>query len=352
MKEKNVSKKIGMPPGTLIHIGKKSEHDIKISIIDYTENEFHEFTASDFSECFAYKNKDSVSWINIDGLHQTEIIGNIGKHFEIHPLALEDILNTKHRPKSEEFENYIFLIFKMIGFNKSGDSLIFEQVSLLLGNNWVISFQEEEGDILDTLRSRIRESKGNIRKKGADYLFYRLIDIIVDNYFLIIEKISDTTEKMEKKALLSTSKDTMFEIQVLKKQLMKLRKAVSPLREAIGSLLKDANPLIEESTHHYLRDVNEHVIHMSEAIETQREILSNIMDLYLSGLSNKTNQVMQLLTIISTIFIPLTFIAGIYGMNFENMPELKWEYGYFIVWAIMIGMIGLMLYFFKRKKWL
>lgn len=351
-KTNTILKKAGLPPGSLIHIGKQKTETVRISIIDYDLSDLTEKTLNSPEDCIPFIKKDTVSWINIDGLHDPETISTIGKIFDLHPLLLEDVLNTNHRPKVEEFDDYIFLSLKMLDLDKDKNAVTSEQVSLILGKNWLLSFQEQEGDIFNTLRERLRTKKGNIREKKTDYLLYRLIDTVVDNYFFITEHISEESEILEEKVLLSTDKELLQEIQNLKKQLIKAKKYINPLREVISYIQKDSNILISEGTTRYLNDVYEHIIQLSENIETQRDTISNIMDLYHSGLSNKMNQVMQVLTIIATIFIPLTFVAGIYGMNFDNMPELHWKYGYFMVWAIMAGIIVIMVMYFKRKKWL
>lgn len=349
---KTLSKKAGLPPGALVHVGKRKAKKVKLFVIDYNATDLSEITCETPEQCFPFKDKDSITWINVDGLHNTEIISSIGSHYGLHPLLLEDVLNTRHRPKMEEFDECLFITLKMLGISEDGHSLISEQVSFVLGNGWVISFQEHEGDIFDALRQRLREGKSNIRKNGADYLLYRLIDTVVDNYFFVTEHISDAAETLEEEVLHTPDNESLQEIQRLKKQLRNLRKSVSPLREAISNLQRDTTALIEESTVRYLRDVYEHIIQVNDTIETQRDALASIMDLYLSGMSNKMNQVMQVLTIIATIFIPMTFIAGIYGMNFDNMPELHWKYGYFGVWGVMAIIIIIMLVYFRRKRWL
>ncbi len=351
-KKNSISQKAGLPPGSLIHIGKQKAENVRISIIDYDLFNLTEKTLESPEECIPFIEKDTVSWINIDGLHDTETISTIGKIFNLHPLLLEDVLNTSHRPKVEEFDDYIFLSLKMLDLDKDKNTITSEQVSLILGKNWLLSFQEQEGDIFNALRERIRTKKGNMREKKNDYLLYRLIDTVVDNYFFITEHISEETEILEEKVLLSTDSQLLQEIQNLKKQLIKAKKYINPLREVISYIQKDPNILISEGTTRYLNDVYEHIIQLNENIETQRDTIANIMDLYHSGLSNKMNQVMQVLTIIATIFIPLTFIAGIYGMNFDNIPELHWKYGYFIILGIMIGVIIIMIMYFKKKKWL
>lgn len=346
-----LSKKSGLPPGTLIHIGKKRASKVRITAIDYTESLYNESEFQDISNCFPFKETSSTSWINIDGIHNTEIIEALGNHFGHHPLLMEDILNTLSRPKLEEYEDYLFLNLKMLGIGKDQNSIISEQVSLILGKNYVISFQEQPGDIFDSIRVRIRESKGNIRKRKADYLFYRLIDTVVDHYFFIIEHLSERIEKLEDIILVTQSTHILHQIQDLKTQLIQIRKAISPLREAVGLLQKDEVKLIHKNTLQYFRDVYQNLIQVSESIDIYREMTKNLMDLYQSGINNRMNQVMQVLTVIATIFIPLTFIVGIYGMNFDNMPELHWKYGYFIIWGIMVTVVLFMLKYFKRKKW-
>lgn len=349
---RNISKKAGLPPGSLVHVGHQLADKVKISVIDYDPNSFFETVCEKTEDCFPYKDKKSVSWINIDGLHETEVLSSIGNHFGLHALLLEDVLNTRHRPKFEEFDDQLFITLKMLGIGEDGKSIVSEQVSMVLGAGWVISFQEYEGDLFDNLYVRLRDNKGNFRKRGADYLLYRLLDTIVDNYFYVTEHFSEALELLEEKVLSSQGDSSLEEIQLIKKQLSSLRKSITPVREVILALQKDAGNLIEEGTNRYLTDVYEHIIQVNETIETQRETVASIMDLYLSGVSNKMNQVMQVLTIIATIFIPLTFIAGIYGMNFINIPELKWEYGYFAVWGVMLVVIIIMIIFFRRKKWL
>ncbi len=349
---KSISKKAGLPPGALVHIGKRKSNKIKISVIDYDEDHFSEEICKTPEACFEYRDKKSVSWINVDGLHEIEDIATIGKQYGLHPLLLEDVLNTRHRPKIEEFDNCIFLALKMFGVSKDGQHIISEQVSLILGQSWVLSFQEQEGDIFDTLRARIKEKKGNVRSRKSDYLFYRLIDTIVDNYFFVTEHLTDVIDGLEVRVLSKQDQESLHEIQRLKKQLTTLRKSIMPLREAVSYLEKDDNGLIDESTTRYLRDVYEHIIQVNDTIDSQRDAVASIMDLYLSGVSNRMNQVMQVLNIIATIFIPLTFIAGIYGMNFDNMPELHWKYGYFAIWILMAIIIVFMIRYFKRKRWL
>jgi magnesium transporter len=293
-----------------------------------------------------------VTWINVDGIHEVDLIESIGKQFDLHPLTQEDILNTDHRPKLEDHENYLFLILKMLTYDDTEKELKMEQVSLIIGSTFVLSFQESEGDVFDAVRERLRKAKGRIRKMGPDYLTYAITDAIVDNYFVVLEKIGEEIESLEDELITDPDTETVESIHNLKRELIFLRKSVWPLREAIVGLEKGESDLVQDKTAVYLRDVYDHTIQVIDTIETFRDMVSGMLDVYLSSLSNKMNQVMKVLTIIATIFIPMTFIAGIYGMNFKIMPELEWRWGYLFAWIIML-LIGLsMIIYFKKKKWL
>ena len=346
------SNKVGLPPGALVHVGKKREGKVKITIIDYNEKEFQEKEVESVEECFSNKDHPNVTWINIDGIHEIDIIDKIGKHFGIHPLILEDILNTAHRPKMEDLGDYIFIVLKMLYFDDEEKMVKTEQVSLVLENNLVISFQEIKGDVFNPIRERIRNYKGRIRKTGCDYLAYALVDAIVDNYFIILEKIGEEIESLEEDLINDPNPKTLHIIHGLKREMIFLRKSVWPLREVINALERGESPLINESTRIYLKDVYDHTIQVIDTTETFRDVISGMLDTYLSVVSNKMNEVMKVLTIIATIFIPLTFIAGIYGMNFEYMPELGWHLGYFMVWFVMAIVAVLMVFYFKKKAWL
>ncbi|MDY6958706.1 MAG: magnesium/cobalt transporter CorA [Halobacteriota archaeon] len=346
------SNKVGLPPGTLVHVGEKRVEKVKITIIDYDKEQFQEEEVEQVEECFPFKDEPTVTWINIDGIHDVEIIEKIGKHFGIHPLILEDILNTAHRPKMEDLGDYIFIVLKMLYYDGKEKEIKTEQVSLILGKQFVISFQERKGDVFDPIRDRIRNSKGRIRKMGGDYLAYALLDAIVDNYFIILEKIGEEIESLEEELVGSPGPETLHLIHGLKREMIFLRKSVWPLREVISTMERGESSLINESTGIYLKDVYDHTIQVIDTIETFRDVISGMLDTYLSVVSNKMNEVMKVLTIIATIFIPLTFIAGIYGMNFEYMPELGWYWGYFTVWFVMAIVAVLMVYYFRRKGWL
>jgi magnesium transporter len=347
-----LSHKTGLPPGSLVYVGEKTEVPVKLSIIDYSHDVFSEKIIDDVEELNTYKESDTVSWINIDGLHDLKIIERLGQVFGLHALLMEDMLNTHHRPKVEEFDNCIYVSLKMLNVDKSKDEIISEQVSIILGNGWVITLQEQEGDIFEILRDRLRKSFGSIRQRKADYLFYRFIDMVVDHYFFVTEYLSEVIEQLEEKVIGGENKDLVLEIQGLKRQLIELRRLVSPLREVVAFLNKETSGLISDNINRYLIDVYEHIIMVNETIESQKDTIASVMDLYMSGVSNRMNQVMKVLTIIATIFIPLSFIAGVYGMNFDHIPELHWRYGYFIFWAIITSVVIVMLFYFRRKKWL
>ena len=345
-------KKVGLPPGSIVHIGNKRDEKVKITIVDYCEAKFQEKEAKSVEECFPYKDKSTVTWININGVHKMKVIEEIGKCFNLHPLILEDIVDTDQRPKIKDFGNYIFVILKMLYYDKNDNEMKVEQVSLILGKNYVISFQEREGDVFSSIRERIRKNIGRIRKAGADYLIYALIDAIVDNYFIITEKLGEKIENLEDKVISRPKPANLRVIHKLRRDLIFLRKSVWPLREVISILQRGESSLILESTNIYLRDVYDHTIQVMDTVETLRDIISGMLDIYLSSASIRMNEIMKMLTIIATIFIPLTFITGIYGMNFRNIPEIKWVWGYPVVLLGMLIIGIVMVIYFKRKKWM
>jgi len=345
-------RKAGASPGTLIHIGEQKVDETQMTLIDYDEEHLQERVLDGIEEAFPLKDLPTVTWINIDGLHQLDIIEKVGRHFNIHPLVLEDIVNTGQRPKTEEFEDLIFVVLKMLHYDENLEKITSEQFSLVLGPNFLISFQEIQGDVFRTVRERIRKPKTRIRKAGCDYLAYALIDAIVDHYFLILEKLGENIEALEEDLLENPSPETLQTLHEMKREMIYLRKQIWPIRELINSLVKGESSLINESTSLFFRDIYDHTIQIIDTIESYRDILSGMLDIYLSTLSNKMNEVMKVLTIIATIFIPITFVAGIYGMNFKFMPELEWRWGYVMVWAIIVVVVGIMIGFFKKKQWL
>lgn len=347
MKRRSI--KAGLPPGTLVHLGEKKVDRVSIQIIDYDQNVLNERFVEKPEDCQQYIKNSTVTWINITGLHDTELLQRFGDLFNIHPLVLEDIVNTSQRPKMEDHEKYLFLVLKMLRQHEG--ETIAEQVSLILGKHYVFSFQEMEGDVFDTIRDRIRTAKGRIRKEGCDYLVYSLTDAIVDNYFVILEEMGDRIETIQETVLRKSDPELLEKIHQLRRENIFMRKNLWPLRELLSAMEKSESNLIKKTTKIYLRDVYEHNIQVVDTLESLRDMLSGALEIYLSSASNKMNEIMKVLTIISTIFIPLTFVAGIYGMNFEHMPELKLRWAYPAVWIAMILTVVFMISQFKRKKW-
>jgi len=349
---KRISKTAGHVPGELVHVGEKKVDEVKVSVIDYDDKNFQEKIIANIEELLPFKDTPTVTWININGLHDVDFIEKIGNNFEMHPLTLEDIVNTGQRPKYEDFDQYIFVTLKILMFDEEKKEIISEQVSLVFGANFVISFQEIEGDVFNPIRERIRNAKGRIRKMGPDYLAYSLLDAVVDNYFSILEKFGEKIEGMEEDLVANPTPQTLQAIHDLKRDAIFLRKSVWPLREVAGGLDRSESILIKKETHIFLRDVYDHTIQVIDTIETFRDMVSGMVDIYLSSVSNRMNEVMKVLTIFAAIFIPLTFMAGVYGMNFEFMPELKWKWGYFALLGLM-AVVGFgMLFHFRRKKWI
>ncbi len=351
VKHKKGPKDAGLPPGTLIHVGEKKTETTKISIIDYDEVHIQERMVESAEECFPYKDRPTVTWIKIDGLHEIDVIEKIGRHFELHPLVLEDILNTGQRPKIEEFEDYIVIIIKMFILEQKG-RIDAEQISIVLGPNFVLSFQEKEGDVFNNILERLKKGKGRIRKMKSDYLAYTLVDTVVDQYFVILEGLGEKIESIEEDLLNNPGPETLHPIHELKRMMIQLRRSVWPLREVVNRFERSESQLINESTKPFLRDVYDHTIQAIDTIETYRDMLSGMLDLYISSVSNRINEVMKVLTIIATIFIPLTFITGIYGMNFKYMPELGMRWGYPAILIVMALISVTMLVYFRRKRWL
>lgn len=351
------SVKAGLPPGTPVHVGVRHTEEIKITAVNYNKNNYDEKTAITIDECFHEIDKSRVAWINIDGLHDIPPIEKLGSFFGLHPLVVEDILNTEKMVKMDIFDEYVFIVLKMHFYTPGSFTINVDQLSIVLGKNSVLTFQEKEGYILEGVRNRLRNNNGRIRKFGADYLAYALMDAVVDHYFKVLEVVGEEIEDVEEVLLSNPSKETLNKIHFLKREMILLRKSIWPLREIISRLERDETSIIRESTHIYLRDLYEHTIQIIDTIETFRDMVSGMLDIYLSSISNRMNEIMKILTIFAAIFIPLTFITGIYGMNFNtekspfNMPELNWPLGYPFALVLMavIG-IGMFLYF-KRNKW-
>ena len=348
---KSRKSKKGLAPGSLIHVGQQPLSAVKVTIIDFTPERATEKQAENLDECLTHvEDPGSVTWINMDGVHDTEMIRHLGERLDIHALVLEDIMNTDQRAKFEDHDDYLYIVLKMLYLN-NGD-LMSEQVSVLVGEHYVISCQEQHADTFDTVRERIRQGKTKIRTHGADYTAYALIDSVVDNYFTVLEREGDLLEVLEGELLEDPSDDNLQRIHGMKRELLMLRKFVWPLREMLHALQRSDTDIFKEETRLYIRDVYDHVVQVIDILETCRELASGLMDVYLSSVSNRMNGVMKVLTIISTIFIPLTFIAGIYGMNFDHMPELHWSWAYPAVWGVMLLVTLAMVIFFRRKEWI
>jgi magnesium transporter len=349
---KKRSKKAGLPPGTLVHIGEKMSERTKITVFEFDELSFQEREPENLGECFLFKKEPTVTWVNVHGVHEVEILEKFGNCFGLHPLVMEDILNTDQRPKIENYGEDLFIVLKMLSYDEKKGEISAEQVSLVLRSNAVLSFTEKEKGAFTPIQERLRSGKGRLRKMGADYLAYTLLDIIVDHYFAILEKLSEKIEELEEKLVTNPTTPILQKIQNLKREMIFLRKWVWPLREVISSLERGESSWIQEGTRFYLRDVYDHTIQVMDTVETFREVLSGMMDIYLSSINNRMNAVMKVLTIIATIFMPLTFLAGVYGMNFKHMPELEWQWGYPLLWVFMILIAVFMLISFRKKRWL
>lgn len=346
------TRKIGQPPGTLFHVGETYTDKAKLSVVRYSEEHWREQRGGKVDGLGLSRSEPGIAWINVCGVHDSDLIGALGTTFQIHPLVLEDVLNTDQRPKIEDYEDYLYIVLRAFRESEGGSELESEQISLIVGNGYVISFQEMETDQFQLVRDRIGNPKAKIRKEGADYLAYTLIDTLVDNYFLVLEALGERLEDLEEALVVEPSRDALQEIHDLKREMLYFRKALWPLREVIGALSRNDSGLVKPTTVIYIRDVYDHAVQAIDTLETYRDILSGILDIYLSSISNRMNQIMKVLTIISTVFIPLTFIAGLYGMNFKYMPELEWEWGYPAVLMLMLGVVLTMLVFFRRQKWL
>lgn len=344
------SEKAGLPPGTPVLVAERAE-PTRITLIDYDPQHVDVRELSDVEEGFPFRKTPSVTWLNLSGLQNIEAIERIGREFGVHPLTLEDILHLNQRPKVDIFDDYVYAVVKMLQTGSGGGELDMEQVSLVVGENFVITFQEREGDVLDPLRERIAKGKGRIRKFGADYLGYAILDAIVDEYFAIVEAFEEAMEQLEDKVLTSTDEGVAEEIHDLRSRLLSVRRHTTPLREAISSLMRAADGIIREDTLPYLRDLHDHVLRVTESLDLLRENVTGLREMYLANVSNRMNAVMKVLTVIATIFIPLTFIAGVYGMSFEYMPELKWRWGYFAVWIVMVVVAGGMVRYFRKHNW-
>ena len=346
-------KKPGLPPGTVVHTGPKKEERARVSYIDYdaqhaTERE----DVADLAVLWGLRDSPSVSWVNVDGLHDTALIERIGERFGIHPLVLEDIVSTGQRPKLEEHEEYLYVVVPMLSIDASTGTVHEEQVSVVLGPTWVLTFQERSGDVFDPVRERIRGPAGRLKSRGADYLAYALVDAVVDHYFTVLEAIGDAAERMELEVIEEPTGETMNRLHALKREMLMVRRAVWPVRDMLNGLMRTESRLVTEGTKVFLRDVYDHAVRIIDTVEVLRDVTSGMIDLYLSNVSHRTNEVMKTLTVVASIFIPLTFIVGLYGMNFDYMPELDIPWAYPALVGLMVVLAAAMVWHFRRRGWL
>lgn len=344
--------KTGLAPGSIIYTGEVYSDRVEVEVIDYTADSIQEINILDLNELSNYAHEKSITWVNIQGLHDVAVIRQIGDIMNLHDLTLEDIVDTQQRPKVEEYDDYAYLTLKMINYDQKIKRIEMQQVSLVMSKNFVLCFQERPGDVFDDVRKRLRNEKGRARKKGSDYLAYMLLDVIVDYYYETLDNVYDRIERLEDLVIRRPDKVDMLSIQVLKKDLIQLRKYMKPVKDALQSLMNRDTEIFSENTLLFLRDTNDHVEQVLENLDTYREMVIGIMDIHLSQLSNKMNEVMKVLTLIATIFIPLTFVAGVYGMNFEYMPELKWKWSYpYGFYGIILAILIAMVVYMKRRRW-
>lgn len=344
--------KAGLAPGTPVFVGHKLREQARIDLLDFDEANLEEMQGVSLETCMDRVARPSVTWLHINGVHDLQIIESLGRKFNLHPLTLEDMVNTRQRPKIEDYPEYLFIVLKQIRFKPDGFGVSTEQISLVLGHGFVLSLMEDVGDVFEPVRLRLRTSKGRIRILKADYLAYALMDSVVDHYFLAVEELGDQIESLDERLSETDQDEVTREIHRLKHELMVIRKAVAPLREELRLLVHNPTTLIQPETRMFLRDLLDHVIQVLEMLETCREELSGVHDTHMFTLSHRMNEVIKVLTILSSVFIPLTFIAGVYGMNFQVMPELGWEYGYPAVWVLMLCIAALMLIYFRYRRWL
>lgn len=349
---KKRSRKFGLPPGSMVHIGNHTSEKTTLSIIDYDTQHVNEQNDVSVQDCLMYLGKPTTTWINVRGIHDVKMIETIGRHFGLHPLALEDIVNSGQRSKLDDYKDTIYIVMRLLKYNVEKAELEDEQVSIILGSNYVISFVESKSDIFNHVRDRILNTNSRIRQQGADYLCYTLIDTIVDTYFLNLEQFDEKLELLEKSLVKKPEPSLLVQIQHTKREIALMRKSVWPVREVVNQFRKMETPLIKDSTKLYMQDVYDHTIQAIDTIESFRDISSGLLDIYLSNISFHLNEIMKVLTVVATVFAPATFIASFYGMNFANMPELRSEWGYPIVIGMMACVSFGMLYYFHRKRWI
>jgi len=349
---RKASKKIGLSPGSLVYVGEKQDQPVQISILNYDAEAHEEILNATVSDVANFSPSKALTWIHVSGIHDIAVIEEIGKAFHLHALLLEDIVNTNHRPKIDDYDEYLFVILKMPLAGKADKGLQIEHVCMIIGHDYIILFEEGQSHIFDPVKERIKKGKGRLQKYGVDYLAYALIDMIVDQYYGVLESLGEEIEELEEASLENPDRQLLTRIHNCKHRVMYLRKFIWPFREMISMMLRGESSQIKDYVMVYLQDVYDHVIQIADTVESYRDLLSGIMDIYMSGVNNKMNEVMKVLTIIATLFIPLTFLAGIYGMNFKYMPELEWQFSYPVFWMVVLLIFLLMLVWFKHKKWI
>jgi magnesium transporter len=345
-------KPAGAVPGTVVHTGERKVDIVTFDLLHFGADGFKEYHPTSLEECFPFEDNENISWLNVDGLHDTKQIHRLGELAGLHPLVVEDVASTAQRPKVEDYDSRLYIVLRMLRSNAETGDTEEEQLSLILGSRSLISVQEAPGDVFDAIRERIRNGKGRIRQRSADYLAYALMDAVVDEYFAIIETLSDRLELLEDSVLDDATRSDMANLHRLRGELLVVRRAIWPLREVFNSLIRNETPLISADTKVFLRDTYDHAVQLIDNIETLRDVVGGLMELYVSNVSMRMNEVMKVLTVVGTIFIPLTFIVGVYGMNFRFMPELDWPWAYPALWAIMIAIGGGMVVHFHRRGWL
>jgi len=347
------SRKIGLSPGTLIHLGRRMASEVRIEVLHCAgESELTQRIAENVDELAVYRGAPGLTWIDVNGIHDVQLIGRIGEIFGLHPLLLEDVVNAHQRPKFEPHGEHLFLVLKMLLHNEETDEIEAEQVSVVIGQGFVLTFQEQERDTFDSVRRRLADPSTRVRQHGADFLAYALVDTIVDNYFAVLEWLGDHIDDVETRLIASPDQATLREVYDIRHSLVELRRAVWPLRDALAAMGRGDAPLIQPGTLPYLRDVQDHALRVIDTLETYRDMAVTLVEMYMSGASHRLNEVMRVLTVIATIFIPLTFIVGVYGMNFDHFPELHWWWAYPVLWVIMLAIAGGMVGFFRRRSWI
>jgi magnesium transporter len=349
---RRVRKRPGASPGTVEYLGERRVERVRITALRFDGERCEERELASIDEALAFRDAPGVTWINVDGLHEPAVLERLGALFGLHPLTLEDIVSIHQRPKLDDYQEYLYIVLRALAYDAASGHVQSEQVSLVLGRRFVLSFQETDTAVFRPVRERLSKGTGRLRSSGADYLAYALLDSVVDAYFEILESISQRIETLEDQLVASPSSNLLQSVHALKREMILLRKAVWPLREVVGGLERGESPLIQAGTRLFLRDIYDHTVQVIDAVESFRDMLSGLQDLYLSSLSHRMNEVMKILTIIATIFVPLTFLAGVYGMNFTHFPELKWKWGYLGFWLVSVAVGGSMLAYFRRKKWL